>query len=80
MDVTVDHLRDRIRKSPVSQTTLARAAGYQPAAFSRYLSGQRRIPTGFCKHVATVLRRLETAQQAAAEARDRVLAGPPEAA
>lgn len=51
-----------------------------PSSLSLILSGARPVPDGFAERVQRALDTLATAERATAEARDRVLAGPLEAA
>ena len=48
--------------------------GIEPTLFSRILRGLRPMPEGFEGQVMATLDRLGAAEQAAAEARERVLA------
>ena len=57
-----------------SQEQVAQAAGYEPSLLNRYLNGRRTAPPDFEAKVNATLDRLEKAEKAAAEARDRVLA------
>ena len=63
----------RIFQLGISQERVAQAAGYDPTLFSRYLRGLRPPPPGFFEKVNTALDRLEAAEKAAQEAREKVL-------
>ena len=64
----------------VTHRRLAGLLRLSPAALSLALSGARSMPPDFVARADRALDTLAAAEQAAAEARDRVLAGPPEAA
>ena len=49
--------------------------GIEPTLFSRILRGIRPMPEGFEERVHAALDRLEAAEKAAQEAREKVLAG-----
>ena len=68
-------IRTRIFQLGISQERVARAAGYDPSLFSRILNGLRRTPEEFEERIHATLDRLEAAERAADEARQRVLAG-----
>lgn len=70
-----DELRQRIRDASITQERLALQLGFDPSLFSRYLRGLRPAPDGFAAKVAAALDKLEQAEAAADEARQRVLAG-----
>lgn len=70
----VTDIRRRIAGIGVPQGRVAGLAGYDYSAFSRILSGSRRPPEGFVEHVTETLDVIEKAEQAAEEARRRVLA------
>ena len=70
----INELRYRIFQSPVSQEQVARAVGMDPSPFSRVLRGRQNPPEGFIERVNAALDRLERAEAAAEEARQRVLA------
>ena len=57
-----------------TQERVARAMGIHEATLSRYLRGLRRVPKGFEERVNATLELMERAEQAADEARARVLA------
>lgn len=67
-------LRDRIQRGGFRQEDVARAVGYSYAHFSRVLRGKEDATPGFEQRVGAVLDRLEAAERAAQEARERVLA------
>ena len=69
------HIKVRITKLGTNQERVARAAGYDPSLFSRILNGLRPPPPDFEAKVTAALDRLEAAERAAEEARQRVLAG-----
>lgn len=73
-------IRGRIATIGVTHRRLAAQVGLSPAALSLILSGARPMPSGFAARIERALNTLAAAERAAAEARDRVLAGPPEAA
>ncbi len=66
-------IRDRIRLLGISQERVAQAAGYDPTLFSRYLRGLRPPPPDFFEKVNAALDRLERAEKAAQEAKEKVL-------
>ena len=68
-------IKARIFQLGVSQERVALAADYDPSLFSRILNGIRPAPEGFEARVNATLDRLEAAEKAADEARERVLAG-----
>ena len=68
-------IRTRIFQLGISQERVALAAGYDPALFSRILNGIRPTPPDFVERVNATLDKLEAAEKAANEARERVLAG-----
>ena len=70
----MDAIRTRIFQLGISQERVALAAGYDPTLFSRILNGIRPTPPGFEERVNATLDRLEAAEKAATEARERVLA------
>ncbi len=71
--IHVQQVRSRLAQLGVSQERLALTAGYEPTLFSRYLNGLRQPPADFKAKVTAALDRLEAAENAAAEARERVL-------
>ena len=68
-------IKVRIARLGISQERVALAAGYDPTVFSRILRGLRPAPPDFEERVNATLDRLEAAEKAAQEARERVLAG-----
>ena len=54
---------------------LAEYLGIHPTLLSAYMNGRREPPEGFEARLNTTLDRLEAAERAATEARERVLAG-----
>ena len=72
MDST--ELKCEIVRRGIRQQDVARQIGLNPSAFSLMLSGRRTPPTDFKSRVLTALDMLEQADQAAEEARWRVLA------
>ena len=71
----MDAIRTRIFQLGISQERVALAAGYDPTLFSRILNGIRPAPPDFEVRVNATLDKLEAAEKAAQEARERVLAG-----
>ena len=73
----MDRVRSRIFQLGIPQERVALAAGYGPSLFSRYLSrylrGRRRPPPDFVEKVNAAIDRLEAAEKAAQEAREKVL-------
>ena len=67
--------RGRIALLGIPQERVALEMGIDRSLFSRYLRGLRKPPEGFEARVNTTLDRLEAAERAANEARERVLAG-----
>lgn len=75
MDSTgIRKLRGRIAESGVYKVELARVLGIHPTQLSAILHGRRSAPAGFEARVTAALDRLEAAEAAAEEARQRVLA------
>ena len=68
-------LRRMVARAPVTQEVLAAMLGHDPTVFSRYLRGVRLAPDGFEARVIAMLNKLEEAEDAADEARRRVLEG-----
>lgn len=77
---TAARLRGRIAEIGVAHHCLARQMRLSPTLLSLILSGARPMPKDFVQRAERALNTLAAAERAAAEARDRVLAGPPEAA
>lgn len=73
--LSFEQLRQRIRDASITQERLALQLGFDPSLFSRYLRGLRPAPDGFAARVGAALDKLEQAEAAADEARQRVLAG-----
>ena len=76
--VTRNHfpeIRARSAQLGFSQERVALEIGIDPTLFSRILNGLRRQPEGFEVRVMEALDRLERAEKAAQEARERVLSG-----
>ena len=63
-----------IAEAEVKRQDIAAFLGYSETMFSLYLHGKRTTPDGFEEQVLTALSVLERAEQAAQEARARVLA------
>lgn len=59
----------------IIQERLAKEVGINQSLLSRILSGLRPTPPGFEVKVAAALDRLEAAEKAAQEAREKVLSG-----
>lgn len=72
--ISIGNLRNSISHSTISQERLARALGIEPTQFSRILRGLRPMPEDLPARIHAALDRLERAEQAAQEARERVLA------
>ncbi len=73
--MTKSHIKSRIALSGLSQERLALAMGIDQSLLSRILNGRRPPPPDFEAKVNATLDRLEKAEKAAAEARERVLGG-----
>jgi len=67
-------LRGRLAESGIQNQVLASALGMDPSLLSAILRGRRAAPEGFEARVTAALDRLEAAEAAAEEARQRVLA------
>ena len=76
MDIyrTYPKLIGRIAEIGVVQADVAVHLGIHPTLLNAILRGRRPMPEGFEARVHATLDRLETAEQAAQEARERVLA------
>ena len=76
LNMTFNHVEMKTRwvRLGISQEQVAQAAGYDPTLFSRYLRGLRKPPSDFDQKVNEALDRMEAAENAAAEARARVMA------
>ena len=70
----IGSLRGRIAETGIKRQEVAALLGYSDSMFSLYLNGRRPAPQGFEPRVCAALDRLERAEQAAQEARERVLA------
>ena len=68
-------LSGRMSQFGFTQERVALVAGYDPTVFSRYLRGLRKPSPDFVERINATLSRLEAAERAAQEARERVLAG-----
>jgi len=76
MDSTdISKLRGRIAESGIQKQELARALDIHPTLLSAILHGRRPPPEGFEARVYATLDKLEAAEAAAEEARQRVLQG-----
>ena len=69
-----DQLRTRMVLMGITQERLALTFGVNNSLLSRYLRGMRQLPVGFEARVHAALDRLEAAERAANEARERVMA------
>ena len=69
-----ERIKARIFQLGISQERVALAAGYDPTLFSRILNEIRPTPPDFVERVNATLDKLEAAERAATEARERVLA------
>ena len=68
-------LRGRIVEIGVPQVDVAALLGMDSSLLSAYLNGRRPPPPDFFEKVNAALDRLEAAEKAAQEAREKVLAG-----
>ena len=68
------HLKAEIVRRGLRQIDVARRIGIDPTALNQILNGHRPPPKDFESRVLAALDLLEAAEQAAAEARERVLA------
>ena len=75
MNIKTMQLHESIIRSPVSQERLALALGISPAFLSRLINGLRPMPEGMEARIHEALDRLERAERAASDARERVLKG-----
>ena len=71
----VPKLRGRMAESGVTQQDLANVLGINPTLLNHVLNGRRTPPPDFEARVHAALDRLEAAEKAAQEARERVLSG-----
>ena len=69
----MSHIRGRIAQVGVRQADVADIIGIHETLFNAILRGRREAPKGFCEQVHATLDRLEKAEKAAQEARERVL-------
>ena len=67
-------LRGHIAEAGLKRQDLAALLGFSETMFSLYLNGRRPAPPDFEANVYAAIDRLETAEKAAQEARERVLA------
>ena len=67
-------IKGRIAEAGVRRRDVAHAIGYSESMFSLILQGDRTMPLDFDSRVRAAIDRLEAAEQAATEARERVLA------
>ena len=67
-------LRARIAEAGIRRQDIANYLGYSESMFSYYLNDKRPAPENFEDRVSAALDRLEAAERAAQEARERVLA------
>ena len=67
-------IKGRIAEAGVRRRDVAHAIGYSESMFSLILQGDRTMPEGFDSRVRAAIDRLEAAEKAAQEARERVLA------
>ena len=70
----ITRIRGRIAEVGCRQADIAQAIGINETLLNTYLRGRRSMPEGFEERVHATLDRLETAERAAQEARERVLA------
>ncbi len=66
-------IKTRIIQLGIRQEQVADEAGYESTLFSRYLNGRRPPPADFREKVNAALDKLEAAEKAGREARERVL-------
>ena len=69
----IRHLRGRIAELDLTQHDLAKALGINATAVNQILNGRRKPPADFEQRATAALDRLERAEKAAQEARQRVL-------
>ena len=70
----ITRLRGLIAERRIPRRAIAAQLGYSESLFSLILNGYRPMPEGFEARVNATLDRLETAEKAAQEAREKVLA------
>ncbi len=71
----VKHLRARMFELGVTQYDLADQLGINPTLLNHILKGRRPPPPDFFEKVNAALDKLEAAEKAGREAKERVLAG-----
>ncbi len=69
----MNEIKARMASLGLSQERFARILGIHPSLLTRYFRGDRPPPPGFFEKVNAVLDRLERAEKAAQEAKERVL-------
>jgi len=69
----IPSIRARIAYLDLTREQVAMAMGLERSALSRYLNGTRPMPEGMEARIHATLDKLERAEQAAQEARERVL-------
>lgn len=74
LTATITRIRGRIAEVGCRQADIAQAIGINETLLNTYLRGRRPMPEGFEARVHATLDRLEAAETAAEEARERVLA------
>ena len=67
-------IKGRIADAGVRRRDVAHAIGYSESMFSLILQGDRTLPLDFDSRVRAAIDRLEAAERAAQEARERMLA------
>ena len=67
-------IKGRIAEAGVRRRDVAHAIGYSESMFSLILQGDRTLPLDFDSRVRAAIDRLEAAERAAQEARERMLA------
>ena len=72
--VALGEIKARMARSGISQAKLAGRLGISQGGLSQFLQGVRPWPAGLEERVVAELGRLEAAERAASQARDRVLA------
>ena len=73
--MNISQLRGRIAESGIRRQDLAEQLGYSESTFSLYMTGKRPAPDDFAEKLLDALDRLERAEAAAREARQKVLEG-----
>ena len=71
----MNEIKARMASLGLSQERFARILGIHPSLLTRYFRGDRPPPPDFSEKVNAALDRLERAEKAAQEAREKVLAG-----